>query len=189
MTQHDVVAQSPLVRAVLVSYRLPLAGVHGPAHWLRVLVNGHALAALTPDADAEVVGLFALLHDSHRVNEHRDPQHGERAADFVRQLASQGLLPIEGPRITVLAAACARHELGEVTNHPTIGCCWDADRLELSRLHRRPKPELPSTKAAMSPALQAAAWVRGAGQVVDPVLARDWGLPQGALSWSNGAPL
>ena len=105
MTQHYVVAQPPLVRAVLVSYRLPLAGVHGPAHWLRVLVNGHALAALTPDADAEVVGLFALLHDSHRVNEHRDPQHGERAADFVRQLASQGLLPIEGPRITVLAAA------------------------------------------------------------------------------------
>jgi uncharacterized protein len=171
--------------------RLLSVGIRSPAHWLRVLANGRALAALThdADADAEVVGLFALLHDSRRVNEHRDPQHGERAADFVRQLANQGLLPIEGPRITVLAAACARHELGEVTNHPTIGCCWDADRLELSRLHRRPKPELPSTKAAMSPALQAAAWVRGAGQVVDPVLARDWGLPQGALSWSNGAPL
>jgi len=124
MTQHDVVAQSPLMRAVLAGYRLPLADVHGPAHWLRVLVNGHALAALTPDADVEVVGLFALLHDSRRVNEHRDPQHGERAADFVRQLASQGLLPIEGPRITVLAAACARHELGEVTNHPTIWLCY-----------------------------------------------------------------
>jgi len=82
----------------------------------------------------------------------------------------------------MLAAACVRHELGEVTNHPTIGCCWDADRLELSRLHRRPKPELLSTKAEMSPALQAAAWVRGNGQVVDPVLARVWGLPQGALS-------
>src|SRR4051794_28697195 len=116
--------QPPLVRAVLNGYRLPLDGVHGPAHWLRVLANGRALAAMTPDADVEVVGLFALLHDSRRVNEHTDPQHGERAADFVRQLASQGLLPIKDVRITVLAAACARHALGEVTDHPTIGCCW-----------------------------------------------------------------
>lgn len=170
-------AQPPLVRAVLSGYILPLDGVHGPAHWLRVLANGRALAVLTPDADAEVVVLFALLHDSRRVNEHTDPQHGQRAADFVRQLAGQGLLPIEGPRVTVLAAACARHELGEVTDHPTIGCCWDADRLELSRLYRRPKPALLSTKAALDPDLQALAWARGIGQKVDPVLAREWGLP------------
>ena len=140
-------AQPPLVRVVLSGYTLPLDGVHGPAHWLRVLANGQALAVLTPDADVEVVGLFALLHDSRRVNEHTDPQHGQRAADFVRQLAGQGLLSFACPQVTVLAAACARHELGEVTDHPTIGCCWDADRLELSRLHRRPKPALLSTKA------------------------------------------
>ena len=173
--------QPPLVRAVLNGYQLPLHGVHGPAHWLRVLTNGRALAAMTPDADTEVVGLFALLHDSRRVNEHTDPQHGERAADFVRQLASQGLLPIEGPRITVLAAACARHELGQVTGHPTIGCCWDADRLELSRLHRPPKARLLSTKAALDPGLQAAAWARGIGQEVDPALAREWGLEPGQM--------
>jgi uncharacterized protein len=176
MRRHDEAAQPPLVQAVLASYQLPLDGVHGPAHWLRVLANGRALVELTPDADAEVVGLFALLHDSRRVNEHTDPQHGQRAADFVRQLASQGLLPIEGPRITVLAAACARHELGEVTDHPTIGCCWDADRLELARLRRRPRAELLSTKAALAPGLQAAAWKRGNGWEVDPALAREWGL-------------
>jgi uncharacterized protein len=152
-----------------------------PPTGLRVLANGRALAAMTPDADVEVVGLFALLHDSRRVNEHTDPQHGERAADFVRQLADQGLLPVEGPRITVLAAACARHELGGVTDHPTIGCCWDADRLELSRLHRRPKARLLSTRAALDPGLQAAAWERGVGQVVDPTLAREWGLGPGQL--------
>jgi uncharacterized protein len=162
--------------AVLRGYQLPMKGVHGPAHWLRVLANGRALAALTPGADAEVVGLFALLHDSRRVNEHTDPQHGERAADFVRQLAKQGLLPIEGPRVAVLAAACARHELGDVSDHPTVGCCWDADRLELSRLHRRPKAELLSTKAALDPTLQRGAWARGTGQAVDPTLAREWGL-------------
>jgi uncharacterized protein len=182
MRHHDGAVQPPLVRAILVGYRLPLSGVHGPAHWLRVRANGEALAGATHGADLEVIRLFALLHDSRRVNEHTDPQHGARAADLARELASQGLLPIKGRRVLVLAAACARHELGEVTDHPTIGCCWDADRLELSRLHRRPKPELLSTKAALSPAVQAAAWVRGTGQVVDPILAREWGLPQGELS-------
>jgi uncharacterized protein len=181
MRRHDEAAQPPLVRAVLGGYQLPLGGVHGPAHWLRVLANGRALAAMTPDADVEVVGLFALLHDSRRVNEHTDPQHGERAADFVRQLALIGQLPIEGSRIVLLAAACARHELGEVTDHPTIGCCWDADRLELSRLYRRPKAHLLSTKAALDPTLQEAAWARGIGKEVDPVLAREWGLEPGKL--------
>ncbi|MBL6459487.1 hypothetical protein JMJ55_29700 [Belnapia sp. T6] len=182
MKAHGEAARPLLTQVVLCGYQLPLKGVHGPAHWLRVLANGRALAALTPDADAEVVGLFALLHDSRRVNEHTDPQHGERAADFVRQLDSQGLLPINGARIAVLAAACARHELGEVSDHPTIGCCWDADRLELSRLQRRPKVELLSTKAALDPALQGDAWARGVSQVVDPALTREWGLAPGLLT-------
>jgi uncharacterized protein len=86
-----------------------------------------------------------------------------------------------GPRVTVPAAACARHELGEVTDHPTIGCCWDADRLELSRLDRRPKARLLSTKAALNPALQEAAWARGVVWEVDPTLAREWGLGPGQL--------
>jgi uncharacterized protein len=176
MRHHDGAAQPPLVRAILAGYRLPLNGVHGPAHWLRVRANGEALAAATHGADFEVVQLFALLHDSRRVNEHTDPQHGARAADLARELASQGLLPIKGRRVLVLAAACARHELGEISDHPTIGCCWDADRLELSRLHRRPKPELLSTQAARDPDLQAAAWTRGINQVVDPVMACEWGL-------------
>jgi len=181
MRHHDKAMQSPLVHAVLTGYRLPLNGVHGPGHWLRVRANGEALAAATPGADLEVVQLFALLHDSCRVNEHTDPQHGERAADFVRELARRELLPVKGQRVLVLAAACARHELGDVTAHPTVGCCWDADRLELSRLGRRPKPELLSTQAALNPDLQSAAWAQGISLVVDPVLAREWGVAARAL--------
>ena len=96
----------------------------------------------------------------------------------VRDLAAQGVLDLGPERVAVLAAACARHETGAVSADPTIGCCWDADRLELSRLHRPPKAKLLSTKAALDPALQAAAWARGIGQEVDPALAREWGLGQ-----------
>jgi len=70
MRRHNDATQPPLlVRAILAGYQLPLSGVHGPAHWLRVRANGEALAAATHGADLEVVQLFALLHDSRRVNE------------------------------------------------------------------------------------------------------------------------
>ncbi len=165
-----------LVAAVLAEYRLNLAGLHGPGHWLRVLANGRALAAATPGADLLVVELFALLHDSRRDNEGRDPQHGERAAAFAVALAGRGALRLEPSRLDRLAAACARHEHGGTSPDPTIGCCWDADRLELSRLGRRPIGELLSTAAARDAALQAAAWERGFDEAIDAAHAAQWGL-------------
>lgn len=37
-------------------------------------------------ADLLVVELFAFLHDSHRQNDFRDPQHGGPAADYALSL-------------------------------------------------------------------------------------------------------
>ena len=129
-------------------------GIHGTGHWLRVLENGRTLAAATPGADPALVELFALLHDSRRHDEAGDPGHGERAAAFVRALAAEGALELGPERVALLAAACARHERGEVSADPTIGCCWDADRLELARLGRRPIARLLSTVIARDPAIQ-----------------------------------
>lgn len=36
---------------------------------------------------------------------------------------------------------------GLTTTNPTIGCCWDADRLDLGRVGIEPDPELMSTDA------------------------------------------
>lgn len=174
--QTTAVITPVLVEFVVRAYRLPLAGIHGPGHWLRVLANGRALAAVTPGADAAVVELFALLHDSCRIRESGDPEHGARAADFVHSLADSGRLPLSGSQTILLAAACARHEKGEVSAHPTMGCCWDADRLDLSRLQRRPIAALLSTVAALAPLLQAAAWRRGTAELIDVGLAAEWGL-------------
>ena len=143
--------------------RLPPAarGHPRPGHWLRVLENGRTLAAATPGADPALVELFALLHDSRRLDEDGDRGHGERAAAYVRDSRGEGMLDLGSERVALLAAACARHEMGEVSADPTIGCCWDADRLELARLGRRPIARLLSTAAALDPGIQAAAWQRG----------------------------
>jgi uncharacterized protein len=163
-----------LVRNGLGGYRPPLDGIHGTRHWLRVLENGRILAAATPGADPALVDLFALLHDSRRLDEAGDPGHGERAAAFVRALAAEGALALGPERVAVLAAACARHETGAVSADPTIGCSWDADRLELARLGRRPIAHLLSTAAALDPGLQAAAWQRGTTGAVRADLAQAW---------------
>lgn len=151
-----------LEEIVLQQYGLSLDGVHGPHHWRRVLTNGLALAERTPTADRIVVEAFAWLHDAKRIDEGRDIGHGERAAEFARTLHGSGQLVIEASQLLVLMEACAGHEHGRVSADPTIGCCWDADRLDLSRLHRRPIARLLSTSAALDPTLQRIAWDAGA---------------------------
>ncbi len=165
-----------LAEAVLRRFRLDTAGVHGPAHWLRVRANGLVLAARTPGADVEVVELFALFHDSEREDEGRDPGHGERAAASVRRLAARGRMALSAARLEVLVAACAGHDHPQVSADPSIGCCWDADRLDLSRLRRRPIARLLSTAAALEAEVQAAAWEPGNGWVFDQEGARAWGV-------------
>lgn len=176
-----------LVAKVLSDYALDLRGIHGPAHWLRVRGNGLALAAMTPGADAVVVELFALMHDCRRQDEERDLGHGERAAVHARRLAAEGALGLDPARLDLLTEACARHERGQVSADPTIGCCWDADRPELSRLWRRPRASLLSTRAALDAEVQRAAWAGGTEGAIDPAAAAGWGLDARAaqVDWGS----
>ncbi|WP_309570416.1 hypothetical protein [Deinococcus sp.] len=52
----------------------------------------------------------------------------------------------------VLALACHGHERGHVSADPTIGACWEADRLELVRVGMRPRAALMSTAAGQAAA-------------------------------------
>ena len=138
--------------------------------------NGLALARRTLGADTIVIEAFALLHDARLVDDFRDLGHGERAADFARALHRRGLLGLTDTAVEVLAEACAGHEHGQVTDHPTIGCCWDADRLDLSRLERRPIEEYLSTRAARDARVQWDAWRRGISWRIDARGALRWGI-------------
>jgi uncharacterized protein len=80
-----------LVRFVVSQFKLSHSGVHGPSHWMRVRKNGLELAQKT-GANIGVVELFALFHDSCRVNEDTDHGHGSRGADLAQQCFDDGLL-------------------------------------------------------------------------------------------------
>jgi uncharacterized protein len=132
--------------AVLAVSTSHTSRLHGLAHWEQVGQNGLALAAETEGADAEVVLLFALFHDSMRLNDGYDPDHGRRGSGLARELAN--LVPLERGRLDLLCAACDDHADGLVSGDPTIGACWDADRLDLPRVGIRLDPGLLSTGAA-----------------------------------------
>jgi uncharacterized protein len=121
---------------------------HGPAHWQRVKKNAVLLAGATPGCDVAVARAFAILHDCCRRNEGRDPDHGARAAEFARKLAARGVLDLDPGQLAILNCAMQHHTGGQVSCDPTIGVCWDADRLDLPRVGIAPSAELLSTQYA-----------------------------------------
>ncbi len=121
--------------------------LHGEDHWRRVAAAGLALLHENPGADPAVVFLFALFHDSMRLNDGRDPLHGPRGAALAGELRGQAF-DLGDTEMGLLSFACAEHTNGGVGSDPTVGACWDANRLNLWRVGIRPDPGLLSTAAA-----------------------------------------
>ena len=125
-------------------FRLGANSVHGPDHWRRVEQNATLLAAET-GADLLVVCLFAVLHDARRQGESTDAGHGPRAAAWAGELRGE-YFELDDDRFELLVYACAWHDAGQVSSDPTVGTCWDADRLDLPRVGITPDPALMSTE-------------------------------------------
>jgi uncharacterized protein len=99
-----------IARAVLDQYRLGPGGLHGVAHWARVLENGRLLAEET-GAHPAVIALFSLLHDSCRRSDGSDPGHGTRGAEFAASLRGV-LFDLPDEEFDLLYVACALHSDG-----------------------------------------------------------------------------
>ncbi len=166
-----------LLRTILSSYVLPVTGTHGVTHWARVLENGHRLAPHT-GADLRVVELFALLHDSQRHSDGRDPLHGSRAAGFARQLRAE--LGLEPRAFDQLVEACETHTYGASAGAPaTVLTCFDADRLDIPRVGLAIRPELLFTPASRDPHVLSWATERASQRVVPTLLWEKWGWREG----------
>lgn len=119
---------------------------HGFDHWMRVLRNGRVLTTRS-GADNDIVELFALFHDSCRWSDGTDPGHGARGAELAYQLRGD-LYELNDEDFDLLHYACTWHQDRDFSDDPTIGTCWDADRLDLGRVGIIPDPQLLNTKFA-----------------------------------------
>ncbi|BBM87248.1 hypothetical protein [Candidatus Uabimicrobium amorphum] len=161
-----------LLEEILQSYSLPWRGAHGISHWARVLENGLRLAEST-HADKDVVTLFALFHDSKRVSEYQDPQHGKRGAEFALAMRNK-LFELSDHQFDLLYTACELHTNGLIEGDVTLQTCWDADRLDLGRVGIRINPAKLCTTAAKSKEILDWAQQRATKQVVPDIVKSIW---------------
>jgi uncharacterized protein len=147
---------SDLIQAVVDRSPNSISLLHGEEHWRSVAHVGLEIGAATPGADLELVFLFSLLHDAMRRTDFGDPNHGRRAGGLIRDLKRERLLDLPQERERVLLSACCLHSDGSTSPDPTIGACWDADRLNLWRVGLTPVDRFLSTPEGRRP--ERAAW-------------------------------
>ena len=167
----------PLIHRILEDYSLPWHGTHGVVHWARVLENGIRLAKDTK-ANLEVVQLFAIFHDSCRVNEGVDGGHGERGGNLALALREDWLV-LSDEEIILLYEACVGHTDGETEADITVQTCWDADRLDLGRVGIFPELLRLCTEAAKNPEIIKWADGRASFDVVPDFVRGEWGIDLG----------
>jgi uncharacterized protein len=130
---------------VTSAFKCGLHSIHGPSHWQRVDAFGLRIAE-SSGADLTVVRLFALLHDSCRLNDGDDPSHGPRAAELLYRIVPS-VFDLDRDRLELLMQAVRYHTSGHISPDPTIGTCWDADRLDIGRVGITPDAHYMSTAA------------------------------------------
>lgn len=151
-----------LLAVIKSEFKLSWRGIHGASHWSRVRINGLMLAEKT-GARIEVVELFSFLHDSKRISDSSDDEHGLRAAQFAQSLRNS-LIHLNDEDFALLDYACRHHSSGLTEADITVQTCWDADRLDLGRVGIRPKAEYLCTDAAKDPTMIDAAYQRSRWQ-------------------------
>lgn len=164
----------PIVHRILEDYPLPWHGTHGVGHWARVLENGLRLAQGT-DANVAVVQLFAVFHDSRRINEGTDHDHGRRGAELAAELRGDWF-DLSDDDFELLQFACQHHTDGITEADVTVQVCWDSDRLDLGRVGIVPAPKKLCTPAAKQPSIIKWADGRAAFEVVPELVKGDWGI-------------
>ena len=139
--------------------------IHGPAHWSRVRRFGALLAEKEqlPGAARACVEIFALLHDLAREDDGGGNQHAIDGAAYMDEVIPAVFGRLSLDQIKTVRVAIRSHSDGMVARQAsdnglfdrldwprdlltrTVGCCWDADRLDLPRVGIHPVPELMST--------------------------------------------
>lgn len=146
--QSEIITQ-PYVDFLAHQYELSHNGAFGVEHWFRTLINGRILAEKTR-ADIAVVEHFAMLHDIKRQDEHRDIEHGARAADFANSLVG-AWIHLDHSQMLKLDEAIRFHSMGRLSRDITVQVCWDSNRLDLGRLGDKLDPSYLGTRVARDP--------------------------------------
>jgi uncharacterized protein len=158
------VSRRELVRKLMAHARFP-SQIHGPAHWSRVRRFGALLAEreALPDVARTCIEIFAWVHDLARENDDGGNQHAIDGAVAIDQIVPAVFDEVLPDQMETLRSAIRYHSDGMTAQQAfeagllpgvawqrellvaTIGCCWDADRLDLPRVGIVPDARFMST--------------------------------------------
>ena len=123
--------------------------IHGLQHWQDVKENGFFLAK-DRKVNLKIISYFSHLHDCCRENENDDPLHGPRAAAYAKK--HRNIFDLNDDDFKILIRACSGHTFADPSTtidfNQTISICWDADRLDLTRIGINPDPKRLFTEEA-----------------------------------------
>ena len=136
----------PLMDAILNQFIPGRDSIHGPSHWQRVEAFGLKLAEGT-DANIAVIRLFALFHDACRLHDGSDRDHGPRGAELAARWRDK-YFTLPDKAFDQLTYACKWHTKKRLCDDLTIAICWDADRLDLTRIGATVNPYFLNTEQA-----------------------------------------
>jgi len=99
------------------------------------------LLAEQTGADAQVVEVFAFIHDAERRNDFSDPEHGTRAAKLATEINNE-FFKLTVEQLYTLIEACEGHSLGgggRSRHHRTnlLGC----QQTQPERTEAKPRPD------------------------------------------------
>jgi uncharacterized protein len=135
-----------IIKRIKQELKILPESIHAETHWNRVASFGEYIAE-KEGLNKHLIRLFAYFHDSKRLNDSYDPEHGPRAAGFVKtfKLSELGLNEQEKEQ---LMFACSYHTYEKETDDKDILACWDSDRLDLPRAGITIDPERLFTETA-----------------------------------------
>jgi uncharacterized protein len=131
--------------------------------------------AQSTGANLKIVELFALFHDSRRINDGFDPGHGKRGAELARKLNDE-FLHLDSVDLELLCFSCSYHTDGLIKADITAQTCWDADRLDLGRVNIIPNPNCLCTPAARETLFLEEAYSNSISGTASRHVSAKWGL-------------
>ena len=134
-----------VLKKIIDEFYIKNSFIHGSPHWSRVFYYGHLLSELN-DYDKENIAFFSIFHDSKRINDGDDPQHGLRGAEFFRTFDK--IIQIKPEQKEIIYESCKVHNYLKQADSLEVGLCLDSDRLDLWRVGISPNDEYLHLKQA-----------------------------------------
>ncbi|MCP3900702.1 MAG: hypothetical protein GY707_13420 [Desulfobacteraceae bacterium] len=135
-----------IIKKIKQGLHVPSGSIHAESHWNRVAAFGELIAE-KEKLNKHLIKLFAYFHDSKRFTDGTDPNHGHRAAEYIKTFTLNEL-GINKKEQEQLIFACRYHTYEEKTEDRDILACWDSDRLDLPRAGIVIDPDRLFTKTA-----------------------------------------